>query len=68
MQVQVESRAYTFEVVYALSLKFVATSSRSFPEAEVHAMFAYLRYQTSKRNNISQNSSRYNSGKRTERF
>ena len=67
MQVQVETRAYTFEVVYALSLKFVATSSRSLPQAEADAMFANLKYQTNKRNNNSQRSSRSNSAKRSKR-
>ena len=67
MQVQVETRAYTFEVVYALSLKFVATSSRSLPQAEADAMFANLQYQTNKRNNNSQKSSRSNSAKRSKR-
>ena len=67
MQVQVETRAYTFEVVYALSLKFLATSSRSLPQAEADAMFANLKYQTNKRNNNSQKSSRSNSAKRSKR-
>ena len=67
MQVQVETRAYTFEVVFALSLKFVATSTRSLPSAEADAMFANIKYQTSKRNNNSQRG-RGNPSKRNRRF
>ena len=67
MQVQVETRAYTFEVVFVLSLKFVATSTRSLPSAEADAMFANIKYQTSKRNNNSQRG-RGNPSKRNRRF
>ena len=68
MQVQVETRAYTFEVVFVLSLKFVATSLRSLPAAEADAMFANIKYQTSKRNNNSQRGNRGNPSKRNRRF
>ena len=64
MQVQVESRAFAFEVVFVLALKFAATSIRSLPAAEADAMFANIKYQTSKRNN---NSQRGNPSKRNRR-
>ena len=68
MQVQVETRAYVFEVVFAISIKFVASGTRSLPQAEADAMFANLKYQTSKRNNNSQKSNRGNPQKRNRRF
>ena len=68
MQVQVETRAYVFEVVFAISIKFVATGTRSLPQAEADAMFANLKYQTSKRNNNNQKSTRGNPQKRNRRF
>ena len=68
MQVQIETRAYVFEVVFAMSLKFTATGTRSLPQAEADAMFANLKYQTSKRNNNSQKSNRGNPQKRNRRF
>ena len=68
MQVQVETRAYAFEVVFMLSLKFVATSTRALPAAEADAMFKNIKYQTSKRNNNSQRGGRGNPAKRNKRF
>ena len=67
MQVQVESRAYTFEVVFVLALKFTGTSIRSLPAAEADAMFKNIKYQTSKRNNNSQRGNRGNPSKRNRR-